>query len=290
MDSRATTNRKVRVHFALQLAIVIACWTGANVVALAAIDAYEFHQVCREIGLSPDIANAFQTVSLNLSSRNFPTRNSVNYKLLTPEPSEAGKKYPVVLYLHGAGERGSDGMRPLRSLPSKLASDDYRKRFPCYLVVPQCPEGTKWNYRGELYPRPRDELDIVWAILQDVLQRDGVDPNRVYAIGFSMGGYGVWELGCRRARALAAIIPVAGAGEPEKAKHLLGLSIWAIHGQDDEVVNVEGTRKMIKAVRIAGGNPRYSEIAGVGHRALSPSLEELDELLRWLFEQSREHT
>ena len=285
--SKATIDRGRTVRFAVQMATVIACWAGANIVALSAIHAYEFHQACREAGVPPEIANRFQTVSLSLSRRDFPGRSSVRYKLLIPDNIQKGMKYPVVLFLHGAGERGNDGLRPLRSLPSKLASDDYRKRVPWYLVVPQCPSEVKWNYRGDLLPRPTDELDVVWAILRDVLQKESSDPNRVYAIGFSMGGYGVWEFGCRHPEALAAIIPIAGAGRPEKAKLLPNLSIWAVHGRDDEIVDVAGTRDMIAAIREAGGSPLYSELEGVGHGSLAPAIEDSDELLCWLFEQSR---
>ncbi len=100
-----------------------------------------------------------------------------------------------------------------------------------------------------------------------------------------MGGYGVWELGCRHPEALAAIIPIAGAGKPEKAKQLVRLPVWAVHGQNDDVVNLAGTRDMIEALRGAGGSPQYTELEGVGHGSLSPALEESDELLCWLFEQ-----
>lgn len=288
MVSRSAANRKARIRRAVQLATVIACWAGANVIALAAIHVYEFRQTCRGLGVSPGIASRFQTLVAELSHQEFPTRSFVGYKVLSPDNIEAGKKYPVVLFLHGAGERGTDGLRPLRSLPSRLATDDYRKRFPCYLVVPQCPPEVKWNYRGDAIPRPTDELDAVWAILRDVLRIASSDPDRVYAIGFSMGGYGVWEFGCRHPEALAAIIPIAGAGSPEKARQLVGLPVWAVHGCDDDVVNVAGTRDMIAAIRHAGGHPQYTELEGVGHDSLSPALEESDELLFWLFGQSRE--
>lgn len=277
----------MKLRFVGQLAMVFAFWAGANVVALAAIDAYEFRRACRKIGLAPEIANRFETVKLNLPHNEFPARSSVQYKLLKPDMIEAGTRYPVVLYLHGAGERGSDGLLPLRSLPSTLATDKYRQHFPCYLVVPQCPVDVKWNYRGDKIPRPTDELDVVWNVLCDVIRNTSCDPNRVYVIGFSMGGYGTWEFGCRHPEALAAIIPIAGAGKPAVAIKLIDLPVWAVHGRQDDVVDVAGTSDMINAIRHAGGNPNYTELAGVGHGALEPAITDSDTILRWLFLQSR---
>jgi len=289
MDSRATTNRKEGVRFVVRLVIVVACWAGANMVAFTAIDAYEFRQACRKIGLAPEIASKFQTVSLNLSFQRFPTRNSVKYKLLMPDPNEEGKKYPVVLYLHGAGERGNDGLRPLRSVPAWLATNENRERFPCFIVVPQCPQGTWWNIVGRARVAG-DELEIVFAILCDVLDTiTEIDTDRVYLIGYSMGGYGTWEFAARHPDTLAAAIPIAGAGDPANADQLVELPIWAFHGRDDDVVDVIETRNMIEVIREAGGNPKYSELEGVGHGSMTPAIMDTDESLCWLFAQSHAH-
>lgn len=274
-------------RFALQLSVIVGCWLGANIIALQCIDAFEFREACHRFHISPQIARQFQARTLQLDSERFSGRSQVDYQLLPPRDLRSGERYPVVLYLHGAGERGDDGIQQLRSVPSWLATDENRERFPCYLISPQCPKSSHWNYRGRHSPRPVDELDIVHSILLDVLKFPSADSNRVYVIGYSMGGYGTWEFACRYPELVTAIVPVAGAGDPDRAYTLRYVPTWAVHGSDDNVVPVEGSDNMIEAIREAGGKPLYWRLAGVGHGALSPAIENTDEILCWLSRQSK---
>lgn len=281
--------RTTSFRHAIQIAAAAVLWIGANVVALVVIDAYEFQASCREADVPVDVASRFQTVSLPEACGNDSETSQPQYKLRQPIRLEPAKKYPVLLYLHGAGERGSDGFRPLRTAPAWLSSPEYQRRYPCFLVVPQCPSGKHWNLRGNSTRSQHDELDVVLAMIRDVLSRYPIaDPCRVYLVGFSMGGYGAWELAARHPEMFAAVVPIAGKGNPEFAQRLADLPIWAVHGQDDDVVDIEGSRAMVAAIREAGGNPRLSELAGVGHGSLEPALLDNSNILDWLFDQSKE--
>src|SRR5581483_11797950 len=115
------------------------------------------------------------------------------YRLLKPAKIEPGKEYPVVLFLHGAGERGEDNKHQLIYLPELLASEANQKRFPCFVVAPQCPGGKWWVLR-EGGPA---QLDIAEKALDDVLEHFPVDRRRIYLTGISMGGFASWALALR---------------------------------------------------------------------------------------------
>src|SRR5690606_13794253 len=116
----------------------------------------------------------------------------------------------------------------------------------------------------------------------DVLQDDSIDRNRVYLVGYSMGGFGAWELAARNTEKFAAVVLIAGGGDPELGKALVGLPLWAIHGLDDEVVPIEGSRKLVEAIRDAGGDPQFSELTSVGHRAWTEVVRPDSGVLTWL--------
>ncbi|MFV0445938.1 MAG: dienelactone hydrolase family protein [Planctomycetaceae bacterium] len=126
---------------------------------------------------------------------------------------------------------------------------------------------------------------MVIRVLNDVLSHTDADPSRVYLIGYSMGGYGAWELAIQYPEQFAAVVPVAGGGDPERVGALKHVPIWAVHGANDKGVPPEESLEMIAALRAAGGTPRYSELKGVGHPAVGPGLINSDEVIRWMFAQ-----
>jgi predicted peptidase len=220
-----------------------------------------------------------------------PTRQVFAYRLLKPERLEPGKKYPVVLYLHGAGERGSDNRLQLLYLPELMASDAYRARYPCFLIAPQCPSGEKWvdvnwsdkesSPAGELNPQGR----AVIGMLDEIEQKYPVDRQREYLTGLSMGGYGTWALATMFPERFAAVVPICGGGDEQQAARLKAVPIWAIHGAEDPAVPVERSRKMIEAIRRAGGHPRYTEYPGVGHNSWTPAYTDPEGVVPWMFQQ-----
>ncbi len=227
------------------------------------------------------------------ASRNEP----FGYRLLIPESSTAsppGQRYPLVLYLHGAGERGSDNRAQLRYLPTWMASPEHRQRYPCYLIAPQCREKTYWVETPRAFDRaaprqpPGPMMQGVIDILDDVLANFPIDERRLYLTGLSMGGYGSWDLGTRLAERWAAVAPICGGGDELYADRLAGVPVWAWHGAADEVVPVSKSRTMIEAIRQAGGSPQYTELPGVGHDSWTPAYTNPDGLLPWLFAQQKD--
>lgn len=219
------------------------------------------------------------------------------YRLLKPENYDAQKDYPLVLFLHGAGERGSDNVSQLKHCVGLFAEAENRTRFPCFVVVPQCPEqreGEPWGWTG-VHPRQRlvsrdDKLgDPARMALEivDLLQKEfSIDSGRLYLGGLSMGGFATWDIVARHPLKFAAAIPICGGGDPAAIAPAAKLPIWAFHGADDPVVPVAFTESMIDAVRKAGGDPKYTAYARVGHDSWVRAFSEPD-LLPWLFAQKR---
>lgn len=218
--------------------------------------------------------------------------HAFKYRLMKPETLEPGKKYPLVVFLHGAGERGDDNVKSMLYLPTWLAEPPMRKQFPCFVLVPQCPNEQMWIdkhwslEKHSMSPEPTDELKAVVAMMHETLKGEAVDANRVYLTGLSMGGYGAWDLATRHPEWFAALVPVCGGGDESQASKLVNLPVWAWHGGMDQAVPVERSRKMIAAIKAAGGNPRYTELAYVNHNSWTPAYHTPD-LFTWMFQQRR---
>jgi predicted peptidase len=262
---------------------VIALWAGANLAALAWIEHIEVKALERKYGVSDEVIRRFEERRLSVSIGHETEAIELPYRLLEPKSDHVPPPYPVVVFLHGSGERGSDNIRQLRSLPTVLAKPEMRERFPCFLIAPQCPPHLFWGGGGLTNADP---LNAVVKVLDEVLTRPDTDRNRVYLTGFSMGGFGCWELAARHPERFAAAVPVAGGGDPAWGERLKNLPLLAVHGDADNVVPTSSTREMIAAVRNAGGSPRYLELPGVGHAAWKPAFRDSEEGLEWLFQQS----
>lgn len=212
------------------------------------------------------------------------------YRLLAPAAPVAGERYPLVLFLHGAGERGRDNDKQLKYLPTWLAEPALRDRHPCFLLAPQCREGERWvdvswaDTTSAPQGAPTTDLLAAVAAMQHVIAHEAVDPARIYLTGLSMGGFGTWDLAARQPERFAAILSICGGGDEATAPRLAKLPIWCFHGDADTVVPVERSRRMIEAVRAAGGNPKYSELPGVGHDSWTPAYRD-PTVLDWLFAQ-----
>ncbi len=199
------------------------------------------------------------------------------YRLLKPEYIKSGRKYPLVIFLHGAGERGTDNQIQLQSLPTLLAQPAYRKKHPCFLVVPQCPTQQSWQ----------QQFPALLEIIDKVMQENPIDKRRIYLTGYSMGAYGTWSLAALRPDLFAAAVPVAGGGDVQTAHQLIDLPIWAIHGNADKAVPVSQSREMIKAIRQAGGSPNYTELKGIGHNCWQQAYTNPNGILPWMFKQKK---
>ena len=221
------------------------------------------------------VADLFIEDAVTTGSRTY------RYRLLVP--GGAGP-HPLVLFLHGAGERGDDNEVQLAYLPEILARPENRKRFPALVLAPQCPPGKSWSKRTWALENPPILPDVLPAMVEKVAGSHAADRSRLYVTGLSMGGFGAWELAARMPGTWAAVVPICGGGNPLDAPKLKDIPIWAFHGAEDDVVAPLRSREMIEAVRRAGGNPRYSELEGVGHDSWTPAYESA-EVIEWIFAQ-----
>lgn len=172
----------------------------------------------------------------------------LDYLLFLPDgyKKSSQHKWPLMLFLHGAGERGTNVQKVAVHGPPKIVKE--KKDFPFILVSPQCPDGRTW----------RD--DELLTLVDEMLAKHNVDPARVYVTGLSMGGYGSWSLGTKYPERFAAIVPICGGGEqipvllasPQKKKALQSLGVWAFHGGRDLLVPVEESQRMTNALMRAG--------------------------------------
>ena len=217
-----------------------------------------------------------------------------NYRLMKPANAELGKRYPLVLFLHGAGERGSDNALQLLYFPTQMAQPRWRERFPCYVLAPQCRADRKWmevdwsrREDPEMPEAISPQLDAVLQMLQKTLSEESVDTSRILLTGLSMGGFGSFDLAIRQPQLFAAVAPICGAADPKRVGELKGIPIWVAHGDQDQAVPVERSRSAVSALREAGAQPVYIEFPGVGHNSWTPSYEDFDGLVPWLFRQQR---
>jgi predicted peptidase len=202
-------------------------------------------------------------------------RKRVALRYLIWMPDAAGKPaagWPLLLFLHGSGERGHDLARVKLHGPGKYATAG--RRFPFILVAPQVPDGMAWD---------SDALD---ALRADLVARLPIDPNRVLMTGLSMGGYGTWNYAADYPKRLAAIAPVCGAGDSDRAARIKHLPVWAFHGALDDTVPIAGDREMVEALKVAGGNVRFTVYPDVGHNAWDPAYAD-PALYEWLLAQRR---
>lgn len=213
---------------------------------------------------------------------------SLRYLLFVPANYDARKKYPLVLWLHGGGARGED-LKLILSWGDKhgplfFARTDNQSAFPSFILAPQCPPGKLWAdpYSSE----PLEQIRLVMEILNKLQTEYAINSARLYVIGISMGGYATWDIIARRPNAFAAAVAICGGGDASKARAMVNTPIWTFHGDKDEQVNVSESRKMIEAIRMAGGKPRYTEYKGIGHNSWEAAFKEQD-FLSWIYSQKR---
>jgi predicted peptidase len=228
--------------------------------------------------------------------------NGVEYRYQVFVPRNWGPKvkWPVILFLHGYGEEGEDGLLPT-DVGIAAAIRNHVDRFPFVVVIPQCRKNDWWT-------NVPMEAEALKALDQTMKEFKG-DPQRVYLTGLSMGGYGTWALGAQYASKFAALAPVCGgirlppgddmpnahntddSADPYAAvaQKIGKTPVWVFHGGSDPVVPVQESRQMVEALKAAGGNVRYTEYSGVGHNSWGKAYDEAD-LFAWLLAQRLSHT
>jgi len=202
-------------------------------------------------------------------------RVSANYLLYLPKDygKDRRQRWPVILFLHGAGERGGDLELVKKHGPPKIVED--KKDFPFIVLSPQCPEGGWWP------------ADFLIPLLDEVAKQYRVDKSRVYLTGLSMGGFGTWALAIEHPDRFAAIAPICGGGDPKLVSRIKHLPVWVFHGAKDPVVPLEKSEMMVKALEEAGGNVKFTAYPEATHDSWTETYDN-PELYEWFLSHRRE--
>ncbi len=216
------------------------------------------------------------------------------YRLYIPKNYDCGVFYPLMLFMHGAGERGNDNSEQVKVALPHIFDDPKSPAYNAIIIAPQCPEEKQWvyapwhkgNYSSDDIVESR-ELQAVVEILKNVCAEYNVDKSRIYATGLSMGGFASWDLITRHPSIFAAAMPVCGGGDPSKAKLLAEKPIRTFHGFLDPVVPAEGTREMFSVINAVGkGKITYTEFPNAAHDIWDRVYSDPSNI-KWLFEQKK---
>ena len=227
--------------------------------------------------------------------------DTLQYRIMYPVNYNATKKYPLLLFLHGAGERGNDNELQLMH-GSKLFTDSAnRQKFPAIVIFPQCAKNDFWSrldrstgstdsLGGFFFPIDKPvgkSAGLVLQLMDSMVATKTVDTKRIYIAGLSMGGMGTFEMLWRRPGFFAAALPICGGGNPEKVSiYAKKFPLWIFHGDNDKSVPVSNSRLMYGVLKNAGAAVKYTEYPGVGHNSWDNAFAEPD-LLPWLFKQKK---
>jgi predicted esterase len=225
--------------------------------------------------------------------------NVLPYRILYPDNYDKSKKYPLILFLHGAGERGSDNEKQLTHGAKLFLTDENRKAFPAIILVPQCPEGSYWaavNVDRSVQPFKINfdySVPAQWPLVaanelvKKVASEEAVDKSRIYITGLSMGGMGTFESVYRYPDLYAAASPICGGGDTKLYdKRVNKTAFWIFHGADDAVVDVKLSRDMLAKLKSLKVENKYSEYPGVNHNSWDNAFADPG-FLSWMFAHKR---
>ncbi len=200
---------------------------------------------------------------------------TLKYLVYLPADYDKQEKWPLILFLHGAGERGDDLEAVKKHGPPKLI--EHGKQFPFIVVSPQCPKDHWWN----------SELVTLSALLDEVSAKYKVDPDRVYLTGLSMGGFGTWALAAYSPDRFAALIPICGGGEPLLTRAIKHIPVWAFHGAKDPIVPVKRSQDLIDALKRANGDAQITIYPEAQHDSWTATYDN-PEIYEWLLAHKRQ--
>jgi predicted peptidase len=207
---------------------------------------------------------------------------SLPYRLFEPTGVAPDQKVPLVLFLHGMGERGTDNVTQTTWMGG-LVNATRSGPYASYVLAPQI-DTNSWFQ--SFSSKPTEAMSLTIQALKQVIHSENVDTSRVYVTGLSMGGMGTWDILSREPKLFAAAVPMSGGGDTRTASEIKDTPIWAFHGSADDLVPVSATENMIQALRDAGGTPRFTEVEGGGHVIWDPIYEDASHTLYpWLFSQ-----
>lgn len=210
------------------------------------------------------------------------SKQGLNYQLWGSPKLDATKRYPLVIWLHGSGQSGSDNESQLGGAPKVWVNEANLDSNPCFLLAPQCPSadiGWKEQVASNLL-----------ALIADLSDHLPIDETRLYLTGSSMGGFGTFNIAAKFPGVFAACVPLCGGGDVKNAEILKSTPFWVFHGDKDDMVPVERSRAIVEAVKKAGGElMNYTELAGEGH-GITGVVYPREDLHTWLFKQKKAAT
>jgi Uncharacterized protein conserved in bacteria len=224
--------------------------------------------------------------------------NRLPYQLHDPKhspwapPKSAGQKYPLVLFLHGSGERGTLNHEQMRNGVHAFCEKWVMEKHPHYLLVPQCPPDVRWGgsskeWASLFHDEPTVPGRMVLELLDQMIrEHPDIDTERIYVTGLSMGAFGTFDLLMRRPELFAAGLPVCGGGDPQYADRIKGVPLWVFHGELDETVPVRFSRRIVQALEKMGSPVRYTEYSTLFHDVWNVTYYN-PEVLEWLFAQRK---
>ncbi|MEI6275818.1 MAG: prolyl oligopeptidase family serine peptidase [Prolixibacteraceae bacterium] len=219
--------------------------------------------------------------------------DTLNYRALTPDSNPA-RKYPLIVFLHGSGERGNDNEKQLKWGVQNFATDQMMSLHPAYVLAPQCPTKQTWSNavrkKGTremiLAPEQAKSMELLIELIHQFVQKNPIDTTRIYITGLSMGGYGTYEAIERYPQLFAAAVPVCGAGDTSKASLIAHIPIWIFHGADDPAVDPLNSQDMMEALLKAGAHPGMTIYPEVGHFSWLEAYTDQN-MIEWLFRQHK---
>lgn len=201
----------------------------------------------------------------------------IKYLLYIPDTYIKSKEeWPLILFLHGVGERGNNVRKVKREgLPELIARK--KKKLPFIILSPQCPRNGWWSSTSQI-----EDINV---LLDHVVSKYRVDEKRIYATGLSMGGFGTWQLAATYPDRFAAIAPICGVGNPEDAKKIAHIPIWVFHGEKDEIVPIKASEDMVEALKKAGSQVKFTVYPEIGHDSWTVTYKN-PELYKWFLQHS----
>lgn len=224
--------------------------------------------------------------------------DTLPYRLLMPLHYDSTRSYPVIFFLHGAGERGSDNERQLIHGSKLFANHELRAKYPAFVIIPQCSRESYWSNVLRLYSAadrsfefladspPTRYMELLMELVRYTLRSLPVQKQQVYVGGLSMGGMGTFELVRRMPKTFAAAFPICGGGHTATAKKMKKVNWWVFHGAKDDVVPPLYSERMVKALQSAGANVKFTLYPHANHNSWDPAFAE-PELFPWLFSQTK---
>ncbi len=196
------------------------------------------------------------------------------YLLFLPQGyGEIPKEWPMIFFLHGAGERGDDVELVKKHGPPKIVEESLD--FPFVVLSPQCPEEKWWS------------PDSLIVLLDEIVSKYAIDEERIYLTGLSMGGFGTWSLACEYPERFAAAVPICGGGIPYRTRNMVNIPTWVFHGAKDAVVPLEESEDMVKALTKYGGDVRLTVYPEAGHDSWTETYNNPD-LYQWFLSHRRQ--